>query len=442
MKICHLGHASFLVETNSIRFLLDPWIEGKCFFESWSPLIDIDIENDIKNVDYIWFSHEHPDHFHPASVKKLLNYFKKVDFKVVFQRTIDGKVKKFFKSIYNIDIIELGNSKTLEINDQTSLKINSCGVYDSYIQIKDSEYCFTHLNDCQFYKINQLNFAKKFSYKRKHILSSQFGLAHLPCDFHDDKNINKHIEDKISCFVEQINFLKPDYFIPSSSSVHFCHEENQHMNKTRINPYNLRNKINFGQFLLGDKSIVFDFKKNKTHQDKNLELSNKYEKILKLTEKKILSKNKYIEEQIYLNSIEKKIKKIKKNNNILLMYFFKLLKVCSTNCNFYIKDHKKFINVNIISGEVKFLKNCKNYIIISSDMLNNLYNSDYSVDSLISSGCFNIHNYSINNLNSHLNINTLNQAGIFLNFSLFLNLNFYKKIYDIILQHFSFKFSH
>lgn len=51
----------------------DPWLVGTCYFGSWGlerPLTEREIEN-VRNSDYIWISHGHPDHLHPESLKLL-----------------------------------------------------------------------------------------------------------------------------------------------------------------------------------------------------------------------------------------------------------------------------------------------------------------------------------------------------------------------------------
>ena len=59
MKITKLGHCCLLVETRGIRILTDPG--------TYSTL-----QNDLKNVDLVLFTHEHADHFHLESLKIIL----------------------------------------------------------------------------------------------------------------------------------------------------------------------------------------------------------------------------------------------------------------------------------------------------------------------------------------------------------------------------------
>ncbi|MGE0824702.1 MAG: MBL fold metallo-hydrolase [Candidatus Binatia bacterium] len=70
MKISFIAHASILVEAHGISILSDPWWHGPCFGAQWwlypSPYLE-PITG--QKIDYIYISHGHHDHFHPATLK-------------------------------------------------------------------------------------------------------------------------------------------------------------------------------------------------------------------------------------------------------------------------------------------------------------------------------------------------------------------------------------
>ena len=67
-----LGNATLLFREDGRHVLAtDPWLEGSCYRGSWAldrPLTD-DERASVLAAEYIWISHGHPDHFHPASLK-------------------------------------------------------------------------------------------------------------------------------------------------------------------------------------------------------------------------------------------------------------------------------------------------------------------------------------------------------------------------------------
>lgn len=70
MRVSFIGHASILIDTGTVRILSDPWWRGPCFGAQWwiypSPRTDL-VSYD--NVDYIYISHGHHDHYHPGTLK-------------------------------------------------------------------------------------------------------------------------------------------------------------------------------------------------------------------------------------------------------------------------------------------------------------------------------------------------------------------------------------
>ena len=69
-KVIFLNHASYIIETEKESLLMDPWLFGRVFNDSWSLMRDTNISKiDFKKLKYLCFSHEHPDHLHWPSLK-------------------------------------------------------------------------------------------------------------------------------------------------------------------------------------------------------------------------------------------------------------------------------------------------------------------------------------------------------------------------------------
>jgi len=68
MKIRFVSHASFSVESSGTTLLCDPWLFGKAFNQGWalvSPAATVPWET----IDYVWISHQLPDHLHFPTLK-------------------------------------------------------------------------------------------------------------------------------------------------------------------------------------------------------------------------------------------------------------------------------------------------------------------------------------------------------------------------------------
>ena len=97
MKITKFGHCCLLVEENGGKILTDPGIYSEK-------------QNNIKNIDIILITHEHADHFHIDSVKKVVANNPNTK---IITNTAVGKLLE--KENIKFQILENGNS-TVESN--------------------------------------------------------------------------------------------------------------------------------------------------------------------------------------------------------------------------------------------------------------------------------------------------------------------------------------
>ena len=100
-----LNHSSLLLTTSKTKILCDPWFKGTAFSDGWSLLYDESHNINELDFDYIWMSHEHPDHF---SIPTLRELNKSCTF--LFQETKDKKVKKYLEEKGHL-VIELKNKE-------------------------------------------------------------------------------------------------------------------------------------------------------------------------------------------------------------------------------------------------------------------------------------------------------------------------------------------
>ena len=75
MNVETLGHAGMLVrdERGTPVLFTDPWVIGSCYWRSWwlQNYPDSTLLDELKRVRYCYITHEHPDHFHTASIRHL-----------------------------------------------------------------------------------------------------------------------------------------------------------------------------------------------------------------------------------------------------------------------------------------------------------------------------------------------------------------------------------
>lgn len=74
MQVTSVGHAGFHIQTEAGSILCDPWV-NPAYFASWFPFPDntgLDWDA-LGNVDYLYVSHLHKDHFDPETLSKHVN---------------------------------------------------------------------------------------------------------------------------------------------------------------------------------------------------------------------------------------------------------------------------------------------------------------------------------------------------------------------------------
>ena len=87
--------------------IMDPWLEGSVFDESWSLLApSIFTNRDFETITHIWFSHEHPDHFFPPNLLRIPAEIR-ARIHVIFQPTIDRRVVDFCRKVGFASVAEL-----------------------------------------------------------------------------------------------------------------------------------------------------------------------------------------------------------------------------------------------------------------------------------------------------------------------------------------------
>lgn len=68
-----IGNATLICHDRRPILVTDPWLNGSAYFGSWglSHEVPAEVLEDIKNCEYVWISHGHPDHLSPRSLESL-----------------------------------------------------------------------------------------------------------------------------------------------------------------------------------------------------------------------------------------------------------------------------------------------------------------------------------------------------------------------------------
>ena len=184
--------------------------------------------DDFKDINYIWFSHEHPDHFYPPNIKLIPEKYKK-NITVLFQNTIDGRVAEYCKRSGLKEVVELhkGQEYDLATGFRVSCEHFSEGV--SWIYYKADNLTILNTNDCGVRNQHQVDHIKNRTGKVD-ILLTQFSYAYWAGN-RDEVEYRQQIADKkLEAMKYQCDNFEPKVTIPIASYIYFCHQENFYLN--------------------------------------------------------------------------------------------------------------------------------------------------------------------------------------------------------------------
>ena len=220
-----VNHSCLIISNNDVSLAMDPWIEGSVFNNSWDLLSKTNKKSikSLKNSKFIWFSHEHPDHFNPPNLKI---FSKKNIF--LFQKTLDGRVVKYLKKI-SPNVIEISHKDVFQLSNNFTIEVIPFQYLDSMSIIRIDNLTILNLNDCDIKNESQLKFIKDKTGPID-ILMVQFSYAIGKSNADNIKERQIWALDILNKLSSNIKFLNPKIVIPFASFCYFSKQDNFYMN--------------------------------------------------------------------------------------------------------------------------------------------------------------------------------------------------------------------
>jgi UDP-MurNAc hydroxylase len=243
-----VNHACFHIANDDSLLLVDPWVEGTVFNNGWR-LLDTSTSNSAlvrelsarKRTLFIWFSHEHPDHFSISFIKKL-----KAEFPgkptVLFQQTKDRRVAAFLQK-QGFDVIECAPGQTVALDPQLSITVFPYADGDSYCLIKSGERAILNLNDCALASASACKAVKASIAplaSSVDVLLTQFGYANWVGNPFEPGLRRRAAAEKRQRIALQMASFAPTLTIPFASFVTFCSHDNSYLNDYQNSAYTIR----------------------------------------------------------------------------------------------------------------------------------------------------------------------------------------------------------
>jgi hypothetical protein len=240
-----INHACFEIRTENALLLVDPWVEGTAFNNGWS-LLDRSTSNAalIARLNeaalpvYIWYSHEHPDHFSISFLKKFKEDFRgNVTF--LFQETLDKRVLGFLQR-NGFQARECRAGVPMPLGPDMRIVVFPYSDGDSFCLIEAAGKTVLNLNDCVINTREQCDSVKaaldRFA-PRIDVMFTQFGYANWVGNPDEPARHRSAALEKIERIALQVDTFAPALVVPFASFVYFCTPENAYFNEAQNTPH-------------------------------------------------------------------------------------------------------------------------------------------------------------------------------------------------------------
>ena len=420
-----INHASVKITIDDTSILSDPWYEGSVFHKGWKLIHEVPQNEYLKyleKTDYIYVSHEHPDHFSPAFFldKNIKSLIVKNNTKILFQETKDRRVVNFLKK-NGYEVIEVLNNSYVSLKNNIKIKIIKFGYVDSALIVEGSKHKILNLNDCP---LNEVADIKKF--KNKHgnfdLLLTQFSYAAWKGN-KENKDFRKSAaEEKLKTLINQYKILDCKKVIPFASFIYFSNELNKFMNDEINKPHIMQNYLmkEIDSIILapGEEQSIDNLKQN----DSSINFwKSEYNKLNTLPIEKFNNSISFKDLHEGYKGYKDKLFKINSKFIIFLASKIKFLKFFQP-LNIFLLDHKKNYELSLINGFKETHKN--NYdISMHSESLGFIFKNDFGYDTLTVNGCFDASKEGFIKTTRTFAIGSLNSMGLKVNLGLIFNFN-------------------
>jgi hypothetical protein len=220
-----LNHACIKIITDKVSVVSDPWWSGSIFNNGWSLIWTSEqLFQLASDSDFVWISHEQPDHFSPP-------FFWRLDDEkpiVLFQATRDRRVARYLTN-RGFTVLELQNHGYCQLSSVDRLTVGKNGLYDSWSLFESAQQKILNLNDCVIKTDGDLRAVKKHV-GHIDVLLTQFSYAGWVGDRSKKRLRERAAKRRLEVVRRQIQYLEPDFVIPFASFAWFCHEENAYLN--------------------------------------------------------------------------------------------------------------------------------------------------------------------------------------------------------------------
>jgi L-ascorbate metabolism protein UlaG (beta-lactamase superfamily) len=230
-----LDHAGFLLEHGDVRLATDPWGTGDAFLHGWRRQSSAPFPMDVlARATHVWFSHEHADHFSPATLRAIPDEAR-ARMRILYQTTRDGTLRDYCRSLGFADVIELPHLAWLALGDDVRVRCGHAFGGDSWLLVEADGRRFLNLNDCIYDDDLALHDLAR-TVGAIDVLLAQFSVGSWLGNPEDDGWRTTEPSRALDVLRRKCRALAPRQTVPWASFFCFTHPENFHLNDALTSP--------------------------------------------------------------------------------------------------------------------------------------------------------------------------------------------------------------
>ncbi len=234
MNIELISHASILITCGDTKILTDPWYQSKAFNDSWTLLATKELsESELRGIEYIWISHEHPDHFNVPTLRAFPDWFKK-QVTILFQTKNSEKLFTAMKNWGFEKFQSLPNQRLFSLTSAVQVYCYPTHLGDSCLGVRYNGQNVFNINDAELGAEDCQKILQDFG--DVDVITNQFSLAGYLGFANYSEILPKVAEDKLERLANNHQHLQANLTIPFASFVYFSTVDNQFMNQYANTP--------------------------------------------------------------------------------------------------------------------------------------------------------------------------------------------------------------
>lgn len=228
MQVQLVSHASVLIRTADTQIWTDPWLAGKVFNNSWTLLSPPAWDPAwLDAIDYIWLSHEHPDHFNIPTLRALPEAFKR-RVVVLYQANNSDKMFEALRKLGFPNALALPHRQTLALLGRTRVYCYQVGQMDSCLAVLGDDEVLLNVNDAEVDAADCKLMRADLGPPR--VVLNQFSLAGYTGEPDRAARLPVKARQVVTNMIANHRDLGAQVTIPIASFIYFSSVDNAYMN--------------------------------------------------------------------------------------------------------------------------------------------------------------------------------------------------------------------